>query len=461
VPVSLKLLKTSTFRLAALYLLLFALSTAAILGYVYWYTARLIERQTDQTIVAEINGLSDHYRMRGVAGVAETIRRRGQDGSGALYLLSAPSGERVIGNIDALPEQAVTMPAPGFIDFPFNVWRGPLQEPHLARAYHVELSGGYDLVVGRDVESLRLFRVIIRNTIVWALGGALVLGLGGGMLMSRRFLRRVDRITEASRAIMAGDLSGRMPVGGANDELDRLARSLNEMLDQIERLMRGMREVSLNVAHDLRTPLTRLKARVEAALRSPDAAEQRAALERTNDEADRLLQTFNSLLSIARAESGQLSEGLKSIDAKQVIEDVAELYVPIAEEAGGTLRVEAAPGLAVRAGRQLLAQAISNLIDNALKYGVGDGEAPAIALTGRLSENGVEIAVADRGPGIPEADRERVKDRFVRLDASRSKPGNGLGLSLAASVIKLHGGTLALEDNAPGLRAVLRLPVDR
>ena len=315
------------------------------------------------------------------------------------------------------------------------------------------------MLVGRDVEASRQFATIIRTTLVWALAMALVLGFGGGLLMSRNFLRRVDSITQATRAIMAGDLSGRMPAGGTGDELDRLAHSLNEMLDQIERLMAGMREVSINVAHDLRTPLSRLRARAEAALRSNHAHEHREALGKTIEEADRLLQTFNALLSIARTESGQAREGLQPIDIADVVIDVAELHEPIAEELGGRLRVKVASGLEVRGDRQLLAQAVSNLIDNALKYGVASGEqGAAIDISASRQDGEVVVEVADHGPGVPEADRSRVVERFVRLDESRSKPGNGLGLSLVAGVMKLHSGRLVLEDHAPGLRAKLILP---
>jgi signal transduction histidine kinase len=249
-----------------------------------------------------------------------------------------------------------------------------------------------------------------------------------------------------------------MPVSDSGDELDRLALSLNEMLDRIERLMAGMQEVSSNVAHDLKTPLTRIKARLEGALRAGKSAGYREALEKTVEDSDRLLQTFNALLSIARAESGQSRSGLAPIDARTILADVAELYEPMAEEQGGALTIAAPEGLDVLADRQLLSQAVSNLVDNALKYGAAEGSAPQITITGAIDGGNVVIAVSDRGPGIPPADRERAIERFVRLDASRSKPGNGLGLSLAAGVMKLHGGRLVLEDNEPGLRARLVLP---
>ncbi|MGH7186798.1 MAG: sensor histidine kinase [Pseudomonadota bacterium] len=337
--------------------------------------------------------------------------------------------------------------------------RGGVSEQHMARAYRADLSGGYELVVGRDVEALRQFAEIIRQTLFWAVVIALVLGLGGGLLMSRNFLQRVDAITAASRSIMGGNMARRMPVSGTGDELDRLALALNEMLEQIGRLMAGLQEVSSNVAHDLKTPLTRIKARVEGALRSGLKAEYRGALEKTVEESDRLLQTFNALLSIARAEAGHSRSALAPADARTILADVVELYQPMAEEEGGVLRLDAPEELPVLADRQLLAQAINNLIDNALKYGAKPNEPPEITVSGSRADGKVVIAVGDRGEGIPESDRERVAGRFVRLDQSRSRPGNGLGLSLVAGVMKLHGGKLELTDNNPGLLARLVLPL--
>jgi hypothetical protein len=456
VRASLKLLKTSTFRLAALYLLLFAVSVAALLAYVYWNTAVLLERQTDATIRAEIQALADQYRLRGLTGIIDTVQRRSREETGSIYLLTDAVGARIAGNIDRLPAEAVS--GQEWIEFPLDVKRRDASERHMVRAFHTDLAGDYELVVGRDVEALRQFAAIIRRTLFGALAMALVLGLGGGLLMSRDFLRRVDAITDASRNIMGGNMQGRMPVSGSDDELDRLAQSLNEMLDRIERLMAGMQEVSSNVAHDLKTPLTRIKARVEGALRAGKSAGYREALEKTVEDSDRLLQTFNSLLSIVRAEAGQSRGGLAPIDARSILADVAELYEPMAEEQGGALTITAPEGLEILADRQLLSQAVSNLVDNALKYGAAEGAAPQIAITGAIEGDDVVITVADRGPGIAEADRSRVIERFVRLDASRSRPGNGLGLSLVAGVMKLHGGRLVLEDNEPGLRAKLMLP---
>jgi len=456
VRTSLKLIKTSTFRLAALYLSVFALSVGLILAYVYWNTVVLLERQSDETIRAEVSSLGEQYTQGGVGQLVDTIKSRSEHASGNIYLLTNYFGRRIAGNLDAMPVKAVK--GRGWIEFPYAVETVDGVERHQARAFHTPLDLGFTLLVGRDVQERREFAELIGRTLFWALGIAVVFGLGGGILMSRNFLRRVDSISQTSRTIMAGDLSGRMPVSGTGDELDRLAGNLNEMLDQIERLMVGMKEISSNVAHDLKTPLTRLRARVEDALRQKDDAVHKAALEETLEEADQLLRTFNALLSIARTEAGQAREGLTGMEAGGLVEEIAELFEPLVEEEGGTLAARAESGLAIRGDRQLLAQALTNLVDNALKYAATDERALRIELSAQRRGDTVVIAVADNGPGVPEGERERVVERFVRLDRGRSKPGNGLGLSLVSAVTSLHGGTLELKDNEPGLRAELVLP---
>jgi signal transduction histidine kinase len=264
--------------------------------------------------------------------------------------------------------------------------------------------------------------------------------------------------------LLQEDLSGRLPLSGADDELDRLARNLNAMLDRIAGLMEGIRQVSDNIAHDLRTPLTRLRNHAEHALQLDEGeAASRAALEQVIDEADGLIRIFNALLMIARAESQSCGESLADLDAAALVHDMAELYEPAAEESGVEWRVIAEGPLPFRGQRELIGQALANLIDNALKYGAPDlpGVKATIEISATGTDTGVEIAVADRGPGIPEQERTRVLERFVRLESSRSRPGSGLGLSLAAAVARLHGGQLRLEDFSPGLRVVLTFPRDR
>jgi signal transduction histidine kinase len=263
---------------------------------------------------------------------------------------------------------------------------------------------------------------------------------------------------------MAGDLTGRLPIAGTGDELDRLAANLNAMLERIEALMRGLKEVSDNVAHDLRTPLTRLRNRCEAALRAAKSdSDYRDAIEATIEESDQLIRVFDALLMIARAESGEPRAGMTAFDAAEIARDVGELYEPVADEKGLALHVEAASPAPVRGNRELIGQALANLLDNAIKYAGASrdraaGGVPEIVVTAQTKGDQIMLGVGDRGPGIPPADRTRAVERFVRLEQSRTEPGSGLGLSLASAVARLHGGELRLEDNAPGLRALLILP---
>jgi len=299
-----------------------------------------------------------------------------------------------------------------------------------------------------------------------------VLGLGGGVFVARRVLRRIDAMTGTTQRIMAGDLSERLPVGRSGDEIDRLAENLNAMLERIEALMVGLKEVSDNIAHDLKTPLTRLRNRAEEALaKAGNEGEYRAALERTIDESDGLIRTFNALLMIARAESGQARDNMIVFDAAEVAHGIHELYEPLAEDKGLTLDV-AADAATIHGNRELISQALANLVENAIKYGqpagapagkdpVGSGAAarnPDILIEAHREGDNVLLSVTDHGPGIPEADRQRAVERFVRLEASRTQPGSGLGLSLASAVATLHGGDLRLADGQPGLRVTLVIP---
>ncbi len=298
----------------------------------------------------------------------------------------------------------------------------------------------------------------------WSLAVVIVLGVAGGFFVTRRVLKRVDAMTETTRQIMDGDLTGRLPIAGTGDELDRLATNLNAMLERIEALMHGLKEVSDNIAHDLKTPLTRLRNRCEEALRlAEDESQYRAALESTIEESEALMRTFNALLMIARAESGQARDGMTEFDAAEIARGVGELYEPLADDKGIHLKVEAPAAAPVHGNRELVSQALANLVDNAIKYGAPDGGRvngadAEIVVTAAGEGDRILLAVADSGRGIPAADRGRAVERFVRLEQSRSQPGSGLGLSLASAVARLHGGELKLEDNHPGLKTVISLP---
>ncbi len=456
-----RILRTSTFRLVAVYLFIFALSVGAVLSYTYWQAQRLLHAQVEQTIAADVRGIAEQYAINGLPGVIAVLRARMRKGSpvGGLYLLADPQGKPLAGNLPNLPEEVRGIDHSGWVDFRIRVMTPAGPRIRHVRAYYIRLNDGFHLLIGRDIEQLFQFGRIIRNLLLWVLGLTVLLGVGGGLLLSRNFLRRIDGITASVRSIRAGRLARRVPVEGSGDELDRLAEALNDMLDQIERLMRGMREVSSNIAHDLKTPLTRLKAQAEDALRAGDEGQRRAALESTIAQADELLRTFNSLLLIARAEAGQARAGFSEVDVAEVAREIAELYEPLVEEQGGRFSLDVPERARITGDRQLIAQALVNLLDNALKYGKHPERQLEITVSVKTEPNVVELVVTDNGPGVPDEMREKVKERFVRMDKARSKPGSGLGLSLVASIARLHGGELILEDNQPGLRAILRLPV--
>jgi signal transduction histidine kinase len=464
-----KLLRTTAFRLTLVYLVLFALYAALLLFFFALNARRLITEQITTTVNAEVAGLSEQYERGGVGRLAAVVEIRSRRPGSSLYLVATPLGQGLAGNVASL--EPGILGQSGWVETAYRRLDAPEGTEHHALVLVSELDGGFHLLVGRDIEERQRIYDIITTAGRWSMAAVLVLGLGGGFFVSRRILRRVDAITEKSQTIMAGNLSGRLPVAGTGDEIDRLALNVNAMLDRIEGLMRGFKEVSDNVAHDLKTPLTRLRNRCEAALRNARTdADYRAALDSTIEESEELIRTFDALLMIARAESGEAGRGMDEVDAAEIARGVAELYEPVAEEKGLRLVVEAPAPAPVRGHRELISQALANLVDNAIKYAAPapqlvtaggappDALPPAITVTAGVAGERVVLTVADRGPGIPEDQRAHAVERFVRLEQSRSQPGSGLGLSLASAVAHLHHGELRLEDNAPGLRAVIFLP---
>src|SRR5690606_26525701 len=390
-------------------------------------------------------------------GLRQVIGRRSaaQPNRASVYLLVDADGRVVAGNLDSWPQAKPD--ADNWLTFAIEVSPdGETVERRRVRAAAFLLAGGYGLLVGREVEDNLQLQAEIRRALGWGLALTLLLGLAGGYLMSRGMLARVDAINRTTRRIMAGDLGQRIALKGSRDEFDELAANLNAMLDQIERLLGGMRQVTDNIAHDLRTPLNRLRSRIEVALlQEPGRAETRALLEATLADAEAMIATFNALLDIARAEAGSERGGFEVVDLEQLGDDLADLYRPAAEDKHLHFEQHCTPGLQMRANRHVRAQALANLLDNAIKYTAPGGR---VSLAIERAAGGPVITVADDGPGIPEADRERVLRRFVRLDATRSTPGNGLGLSLVDAVAKLHNARLSLNDNHPGLRVSLAFP---
>ena len=452
-----RIFRTAAFKLSLAYLAIFGIGAAIVIAGLGANVKRLLDGQIAGTVDAEITGLSEQYAEGGILRLVEVIGRRTRQPGSSLYLVTTAAGEPLAGNVATLPEGVLARPAD--VETSYRRVDEPLAG-HRALARIFLLPGGFRLLVGRDLEERDRLRNVLGRALFISLGSLAVIGTLGGLFVARRVLARVDAMTAAAQTIMSGDLSGRVPVAGTRDELDRLALSLNSMLERIVGLMAGVRQVSDNIAHDLKTPLTRLRNGAEQALAAAaDPAAQRAALEKTIEEADGLIRLFNALLMIARTEAGAGRELMRDCDIAEITRGAAELYEPLAEEKGMRLDLAAPPPLPARANRELIGQAVANLIDNALKYGrAPEGGAAALSVTARREKSEVLITVADHGPGIAPADRARVLERFVRLDGSRSQPGSGLGLALVSAVARLHGGVLRLEGNAPGLRAVLALP---
>lgn len=457
--------RTTTVRLTAMFIAIFVAFAVVLLALIAYQGTVQIQREQMREVEREIAQIRLLASRSGVRTIAFAVQRLADRPGPGIYYLGNPTGVMIAGNVSDFP--LAVLAEPGRYELTYQrgreIYGGPenqVSTEGVAFVVSLELSNGLRLVIGRDVGERRGFNAIILRTFFAGALGILLLSVLAGGLTARYVLRRIDAITDTSGKIMSGNLSERVPVTGRNDEFDAVARSLNAMLDRIERLMAGLKEVTDNVAHDLKTPLTRLRNRAEAALRNPDPEARQAALETTIAESDQLIRTFNALLLIARAEAGTSTGAFSNIDLSEVVADVAELYAPVAEDAGLALEAEIEPGIRLDANRELIGQALVNLVENAIKYGKkADTQKGTINLVARREPGRIVIEVADTGPGIPEDDRDRVFDRFARLEASRTEPGAGLGLSLVGAVVGLHGGTIHFADNQPGARAIIEFPV--
>ncbi|HEX2148370.1 MAG TPA: ATP-binding protein [Pseudorhizobium sp.] len=457
--------RSTAVRLSVLYILLFAICAAFLVFYVTAMSERILAQQTRENLAQEMADIQRVFDRGGLNGMLRLMERRARQPGANLYVIAGSNGEILAGNVSSL--QPGVLDEQGWTRFPFSY--RPFSEAgsereHMAFANVVFMENGLRVMVGRDLGEPGRFRFIVRRALMVALTimgiGALFIWFGIG----RNALKRIDRMSAASQKIMAGDLSQRLPVGRSGDEFDRLSESLNAMLGRIERLNEGLRQVSDNIAHDLKTPLTRLRNKAADALDEADAGHRRAALEGIIAESDQLIRTFNALLMISRVEAGSIAAEMSKVDLSAISADSCELYEPVAEEAGLRLETSLAPGLTVRGNRELIGQAMFNLLDNAIKYSAGSEGDPVIRVELAADAEGVRLSVCDHGPGVPPDKRDEVVKRFVRLDASRSKPGTGLGLSLVEAVMELHGGRLVLSatdtvnDQAPGLTASMVFP---
>jgi signal transduction histidine kinase len=452
-----RVLRSTSLRLALGYAGLFIASSLLLVGLLWWRTAAYLDREIDAVILADTQAIADRFRDFGLQGAIATVSERAaasQD-ENAIYLLADPALAPVAGNLSAWPLQVGRAPGWHQADMVHK------DQIRATRLLSVALPGGFHLLIGRDVQDRIAVRNLILNGLAWAAGAALVLAVLGGLLLRRALLRRVETINRTAAAIVHGDLARRLPVRGSPDEFDQLGQTINVMLEQIQHLIEGIRNVSNVLAHDLRTPIAELRTRLEELLQArPPPAATFETIEQVIADVDRVMAMFSALLRLAEIDSGVRRAGFRLIDPAEPVRAAAELYGPAleAKEIGFTSALPGGlpGGLVVHGDSVLLAQAVANLLDNAGKFTPRHG---AVSLT--LAADGdqlIAITVADNGPGIPEAERAQVTERFYRGDASRGTAGVGLGLSIVAAVARLHGGSLLLADNHPGLIASLILP---
>ncbi|CAK0777598.1 Histidine kinase [Azospirillaceae bacterium] len=453
-----RLFRTTTFRLVLLYMSLFGASVGTILILIYGFTAGYLNRQTDKTISAEIINLTDAYRVHGLTGLMAVVSERSNvPRTDTIYMVVSPRLSYLSGNLLQWPQH---FPKSGErFDFEIDRTRDEWGRRHAARAEVVQLDEGYRLLVGRDMYERVQFRDLMSAASLWALLFSLGLGVGGGLLLSRHMIKRIEVITHTTQRITTGDLQDRIPLSGSGDEFDQMASQVNQMLDQIGQLITGLRQVTEGVAHDLRTPLTRLRSRLEIALLETDSIQAcHIALQDSIHDADRLLATFSALLGIAEAEASARAN-FTTVDLEPLVTTAIELFEPVATEKGIELTFRIEGVASVLGNPHLLSQAVVNLLDNAIKYTPPEG-AVSLYVCGPPEWHAPSLIICDTGPGIPPEDRERVLQRFVRLDSARAAVGNGLGLSLVDAVARLHGATLTLGDNAPGLTVTLSFPTE-
>lgn len=450
----LRLMRSASIRFAILYALVFGVSTVVLGASLRYSTLGLLNRETHEAIQADWQSLDDHFQQGGLPGLVLAIRNRIDEdvGRNAIYLLVDPLGNRIIGNLVRWPPKVIDSP-PGWYEVAVVAGDNKRSQA-LLREY--ELPGGFRLLIGRDQRTSAQLRGILRDGLLWALVAMIALGAIGAFVVRSLFRRSLAEISATTRGISRGDLTPRVRRSGSGDEFDELAETINDMLDRISRLMDGVRQVSNAIAHDLRTPITRARARLEdAALHANTEEELRAAIDRGTADLDGVVRVFEALLRIAEIEAGSRRSAFAEFDLVPMLVDLAEFYEALAEEQGLTLEHAWPDSVKMVGDRDMIQQAVANLIDNALKF------APAgtpLMVAVRTEGADVEIHVADRGPGIPQAERARATERFFRAEAARSTPGSGLGLSLVLAIAQLHGGSLRLEDNRPGLRAILVLP---
>jgi hypothetical protein len=445
------LMRSAGTRIALIFAITFIAAAVAFTAVLWWGTAGALDRQTDATVRADALALSERGREGGIAAVVDAIiERLAVDvDNHAIYMLRGPDGQTLAGNLEEWPS---LVDAPGAWSTATVLRDGA---PAEARLHDTDLARGHRLLVGRDIDEKLRLRQLLSEGLVWSLGAAIAFGVLGASAMRGLIARRLRPTFATAMAIAGGDLSHRVPISRHGDEFDRLARTMNTMLDRIDRLMTGVRGVSDAIAHDLRTPIARARAKLEDALATaPDEEALRQGVEQGIADLDAISRVFQALLRIAEAEAGARRRAFAPIDLVPLLVDAADIYGATAEAVGQVLATRVPARIEIVGDRDLLFQAVANLLDNAVKFAPADGH---VVLSARaLPDGGAEITVTDDGPGIDLADRGRAGERFFRADAARSSPGSGLGLSLVQAVAHLHGGQLTLDDalSVPGRRGL-------
>jgi len=445
-------LNSAGVRFAAIYTGLLAISAGALAMFLWWATAGLLDRQVEAAIRADAQSLAQRWEEGGVPALVLAIEDRlaGNVDDDAIYLLADPQMVPVAGNLSHWP--AAVQRTDGWYEL--LVQRAGVRS--LAQVHRYDLANGYHLLVGRDVRNRAQLRDLLTDALLWAMLVVAVMATAGGLIVRSLFRRTLANVSATASATAAGDFAQRVKLSGRGDEFDQLAETINDMLDRIARLMDGVRQVSNAIAHDLRTPITRARTRLEdAALHAETPTELRAAIERAIADLDGIVAVFHALLRIAEIEAGSRRSAFKQIDLAPLLGVVAELYEAVAEEKDVRLVLDAPPHLPAYGDRELVQQAVANLVDNAVKFSPPGNQ---VGIRGETGPTGVAIVVTDHGPGIPQADLSRATERFFRGESARSTPGAGLGLALVQAVAQLHAGELRLGDAGPGLEATLLLP---
>ncbi|MED5534576.1 MAG: HAMP domain-containing sensor histidine kinase [Pseudomonadota bacterium] len=460
--------RSTTFRLGLWFMALFSISFLILGWFVYWQTLSFMEQELRSAIELELSQSQEYYSVAGTDEfIMEIAEETARDPTG-IYIFLDESCQPLAGGYERLDSnesvQELCRQAPetdGWLEFELSIPRGFRAEipewDDNVYARLVPFSDKHQLIYGRMGGNIDSARQVMESVLRWGIGVMVGLAILGSFLMAGSVANRLEQINRISQDIRHGDLSRRMPQSRSKDEFDRLAGNLNDMLDQIQMLMEGVRSVSDAIAHDLRTPLTRLRSRLEQ-LREVGGSNIAPGIDESIEEADRMLGTFSALLRIAQIEAGGRRVDFHAVDLGELARDLADLYEPLAAEKKITLGLDVDDLMKIWGDRDLLFQAISNLIDNAIKYTPEDGSIQVVLKEGPA---GQKIVIADSGPGIPEQERDRVFQRFYRLESHRGAEGNGLGLSLVAAVAQLHQTEILLEDNNPGLRVVWDLPRDR